>query len=339
MTRDEKMLATTSKKTGLLIFKFILFLSLNAFSFVYAKNCEMWYEDSNQRQVGYLPKDAIMKFYDTTTWKRSLKEMDVFMVRLNALYFKKNQLNDYFIKNKLYKVLKTHNVKLALDVRGATLTSSSPKKHKEYKRELKMIGRLSKMGVKIDYVFFQSALCESQSPKKSFDVKAHLMDKAIGEIVMYAKEVHSKYPHIKFGLIDALPIKGLPYKEPYSELKKRLKANGIILDSILLDGPYSRIENHFRGLSWQKIVAVENFVKNELGIKFGKIYTDNRGGMKSDRAFYENLIKMAKRYKNAGGDPDYCVLMSWFHYPKYTIPETQPYTMTYDFLKLSNEMK
>ncbi len=305
-----------------------------------AKSCEMWYQDNHLGKMGYLAPDAIYKFSDTASWRRSLQNMNVYMLRLNSLYSKQNHISDYFIKYKFYRTLKSHNVKLALNVRGATLTNLNSKTKQGYIKELNMIDKLYRMGVKVDYIYFQSAL----SRQKSFgtelkDVYDYPMQQRIDDIVRYAKTIHAKYPKIKFGLIDALPIKGLPYKKPYRDLMKIMEKNGVKLHSILLDAPYSLIMRHWKGSTWEKILNVEKYVKYNMGIQYGKIFTDNEGGKRSDKLFYLNLVKMARRYKTLGGNPDICILMSWYPHPRYTIPETTPYTMTYDFLKLTEILK
>ena len=305
-----------------------------------AKNCEMWYEDNNMGKIGYIAPDAIDKFNDPASWKKSLNSMDVFMIRLNALYPQQNHITPYFIKHKLYRTLKKHNIRFALDVIGGTLTNLNSKKKKQYIQELDMIDRLYRMGVEVDYIYFQSAL----SKKHAFGTKLkygydYPMKQRIDDIVTYAKTIHAKYPKIKFGIIDVLPILGLPYKKPYRDLMDAMKQNGIRLDGIILDGPYQLIKRHWRGLTWKKILDVEKYVKHDLGIQFGKIFTDKQGGKRSDKMFYHRLVEMAKQYKSSGGKADICMLMSWYPHPRYTIPETLPYTMTYDFLKLTEILK
>lgn len=304
-----------------------------------AKNCEMWYEDNNMGKMGYLSPDAKDKFSTPASWRRSLKQMDTFMIRLNALYLKRNHISDYFIKYKFYRILKKHHIKIALDVRGATLTSLNSKKKQEYIKELNMIDRLYRMGVEVEYIYFQSALSKGKAFGTKIDESDYPMAWRIDDIVMYAKTIHTKYPKIQFGIIDALPVKGLPYKKPYRDLMKAMKRNGVQLHGIILDGPYELIKRYWKGLSWQKIIEVEKYVKDKMGIQFGKVFTDNQGGKRSDKLFYNNIVKMGKQYKSVGGNADICALMSWYHHPRYTIPETTPYTMTYNFLKLSEIMK
>ncbi|AKF25722.1 hypothetical protein YH65_10240 [Sulfurovum lithotrophicum] len=300
----------------------------------------MWYEDNNLGQAGYFPPDAKEKFIDPQTWKASRKKMDVYLVRANALYIRKNGLTDYFLKNKMLKVLKDSKIKLALNVRGATLTQTSRKREKIRTKEIKLIEKLESMGIHIDSINFQSALSKSVKFTSHKDkVYAYPMKQRIKDIVSYIKTVHQKYPHIKFGLIDALPAKGYPYRKAYKYLVESMQKAHLTLHHIILDLPNDFIEKHHKGVTWKQVIDVEKYVHNDLHLKYGKIFHDAKAGKTSDRLFFTKVMQMATRYKKEGGDPDYCLLMSWYPHPSRTIPETEKYTQMYLFLKLSERMQ
>lgn len=300
----------------------------------------MWYEDNNLGKAGYFPADAKDKFIDSQSWQISRKKMDVYLIRANALYMRKNGLTDYFLKHKMFKTLKASHIKLALDVRGATLTQMSDKRKKIRTKELKLIEKIESMGMHIDSINFQSALSKSSKKfqRKNASVD-YAMEKRIEDIVSYARIVHRKFPHIRFGLIDALPTKGYAYKTPYTLLVKSMQKAHLTLHHIILDLPYDFIEKHWRGMTWEKAIEVEKFVKNDLHLEYGKIYHDSKAGKTSDRLFFNHVMKMATRYKKEGGAPDYCLLMSWYSHPTYTIPETEKYTQMYTFLELAKQLE
>lgn len=314
----------------------ILFSSL-----VSAFQCEMWYEDNNRGKKGFFPSDAREKFFSPETWKESRKKMKVYLIRINTIYKKKNGLNDYFLKYKMLKVLKSSNIKLALDVQGATLSGVNERRRRLFQKEFKVIKKLVKMGFDIDSINYQSAL--SKNPRKTrvrnygykFD---YPMESRIEDIVYYSEAVHQQFPDIKFGIIDALPTKGLEYKKPYAMLQKKMREHGLRLNHIILDMSYHVAETHWRGASWQKVKEVENYVKNQLHIKFGKTFDDRKGGNRSNKVFYTNVMRMADRYGAVGGNPDICALMAWFPYPDKTIPELENYTMMNTFLELSKKL-
>jgi len=312
-----------------------LFICLNL---VVASECQMWYEDNNLGKSGHFPQDAKEKFINPITWQNSLQTMDVYLIRANSLYIKNNQVTNYFIKNKILKLLKKYKIKLALDVRGATLRHASQKRKEILTKELKLIENIQRLGGNIDSINFQSPLSKSIERVKNRGKEytfSYPLQQRIADIVYYAKVIHTQFPHIKFGLIDASPTKGYPYKESYKELSMAMKKENIMLDHIILDLPYTFIEKNKNGMTWEKAIEIEDFVQNTLHIKFGKIYHDSKGGRTSNLLFHNNVLKMAKKYATKGGMPDHCLLMSWYPYPSYTIPETEKYTQMYTFLKLA----
>jgi hypothetical protein len=84
---------------------------------------------------------------------------------------------------------------------------------------------------------------------------------------------------------------------------------------------------------------VEAFVRNELKIPFGFICTSGSGGQQSEEAFYKNVLEIPKHYR--GHKPDHFIIMSWFTYPKNSLPEKPPaggYSMTKAALDLFAEL-
>jgi len=239
----------------------------------------------------------------------------------------------------MLKVLQKSNIKLALDVRGATLSNMNAKRKKIRFKELKLIDKLEKMGAHIDSINFQSALSKSVKFASHKDkVYAYPLKQRIDDIVSYAKTVHQKYPHIKFGLIDALLAKGYPYQTSYQKLVQNMQKEHLTLHHIILDLPYNFIEKHRKGITWEQVINVEKYVRNDLHLKYGKIFHDAKAGKRSDQLFFTKVMQMATRYKKEGGDPDYCLLMSWYPHPAHTIPETEKYTEMYTFRKLSERI-
>ena len=144
-----------------------------------------------------------------------------------------------------------------------------------------------------------------------------------------------KIPKAKLGFIDALAAKGLPYDWPYKELYRKSKAAGVPIQFVHVDAPYSSIE---RTIKWQNLSRVKKVIKGDLKLEFGLIVTDNTGGMKSNKAFYDRVMLLAKKYPK-GAYPDYFIMMSWFNHPKYSVRVAGPegkYTMTKTSLDFFN---
>jgi len=315
--------------------KLIFFLLLICFS--NAKDCQLWYQDSNHGIMGYLSKEEIGKFYRTKEWEKTLKVMDVYTLRIVSIFLKRNRINNSDIK-KIIEVLNKYHIKLNLNAIGATLSGYSNRRKKMRRREYLAIDKLIKYGANINMILFQSVFDKNKIHGVRFKHNSYSDENRIRDIVEYATYIHSRYPNIKFGLIDALPVEGRDYKLPYRKLLNTMKSRGLSLDMIMLDGPYGMIKKNFRGFSWQKISNVEKYVKDVLHIKFGKIFTDNKSGrsiaVNADKRFFLNTKKMLNEFNRLGLKADACLFTSWYPVPREGIPESQMYTMTYDFLHI-----
>jgi len=294
-------------------------------SSLYAR--EFWFEDNNMGEVGYIAKDAKEKFYNISSWQRAFRVMDTYMLRTSTI-IKRDGFLDKLLLDKILLTLKEHKKHLALDVGGATWLSYNKNRRRLFKNERRIINYISKRGFKIDYILFQSSL------SKPLEDKEYSLDKRIEDILTYSKWVKSKYPYIKLGLIDALFAQGKEYKESYIYLLSKLKQNGIIFDNIIIDIPYNIIKQHRHSIDFHKLKEVENFIRDKLNLRVGIIFTSRAKGANPNKRFFLDISSMAKGYIKVGGNPDYVILSSWFLYPSKTIPDTEAYTMSYDFLKL-----
>ena len=132
---------------------------------------------------------------------------------------------------------------------------------------------------------------------------------------------------VKIGIIDALPAKGVAFAIPYKDLLAKSLAAGAAIQFIHVDAPYSAIE---KTIGWENLSRLKKMISLDLELEFGMIVTDNIGGMKSNKAFYDQVMRMSMKYPKAAY-PDYFILMSWYPHPKYAVREAGPhgkYTMT-----------
>ena len=311
---------------------------------LYSSQYEVWYEDSNHGRFGYLSREDVDKFYHPNIWKESLDRMDAYILRLPSIFLKRNHISNRDLKQ-IIEVLNKRDIKLVLNVLGGTLTHKSKNRLKMRKRELKAIKRLLRLGAKIDMVLFQSSFDKNRLNGKRFPPDSYPLNRRVKDIVEYALLIHSIDRGIKFGLIDALPVEGKDYKIPYKKVVQEMSTTGLRLDLILLDGPYDRIRTRFRGYSWERIKEVKKYVKTDLGIKFGKIFCDNKAGRShskdADRLFFLNTMKMIEEYQKKGLDKgtDVYAFMSWFKNPKHSVPEYKLYTLTYDFVRFAKQIQ
>jgi hypothetical protein len=280
---------------------------------------QIWYEDNNMAKPAGLPDDFQEKFARPEAWAGARKHIDTYMFRANIFGNKAGQVDDALLKNQIIPVLKQSGIKIALDVGGATWRGFG-NRDDLLNEELRLVERIGKLGGEVSYISMQSILS-----KKLFDKGEEVpypMEQRVADAVDYAKAVKGRFPNIRIGIIDALPSHGKDYQSAYVALAKAFKANGLSLDHVILDLPYELVKERKAGMSWQKLLQVERFVKRDIGAKFGLIATSRKAGYQSDRDFHQAVMAMQENYAKAGGDPDFYLLASWFPHPSATIPDT-----------------
>lgn len=315
------------KFISVLIFLFLFFNS------VYAR--ELWYEDNNMGKAGGYPKDFIEKFEKTEKWKNSLKCIDVYMIRANVL----TQFDENFYKKIFKPFLDNYKIKLAIDVGGATWTQYGNRMRIK-EEELNLFKRLKEYNIIPCCIILQSVL---DKPLKERDGKEidYPIDRRIQDIAQYIKDVKKLFPNISVGLIDATPSHGKDYKRNYLLLVNHLKKENLKLDYILLDTTFNLLKSRKNNMSWYKAIEIEEFVKKELGLKFGVFVTSRAAGYKSNRDFFEDVSTFADCYYSAKGNSDFYIISSWFPYPDQTIPEecANDYPVMCTVLEFCNKVK
>ncbi len=147
------------------------------------------------------------------------------------------------------------------------------------------------------------------------------MQQRIEDVVEYAKTARERLPDVEIGIIDALPTKGLDYRDPYGRLAAALSEEDPELKFVHLDCPYEHPQEGAR-ITWEGVKEVESFVKTDIGARFDFICTSRTGGEASDEAWNDNVLDAPRQYASVGGSPDEYVVMSWFPHPGSTIPES-----------------
>jgi N-acetylglucosamine-6-sulfatase len=303
------------------------------------KPAEMWYEDNNQARAAGVPPDFKEKFEKPETWARARQAMDVYMIRANSLLKPDNEIDENFIRNTMAPLLKAADLPLAIDAGGATFRGAGHKRD-TMERELELFAMLQDAGIKIRSVSLQSVLSKPliEARRKI----PYSMDKRFGDVLEYFQKLKDRFPDIEVGIIDALVPHDEDYESAYEALKEKLAARDLKLDHILLDCPFELPEENLRGNSWQKIKAVENYVKKHIGCDFGLICTSKTAGYKSDRAYHETILKILDRCRTHNIEPDYFLMMSWFPHPSQSIPDNAPegiYPAMKTFLEFTEKYK
>jgi hypothetical protein len=277
---------------------------------------EIWYEDNNLKQPGGYPPDFVEKFYKIETWQNALNCIDVYMIRMEVL----RQMDDNFLKNLKIFLIK-YKKRLALDAEGATWTQANLNIQMKKEQELELLKKLKQYNIYPCCILFQSVLSKDFKNNKG-EIIEYPLENRIEDIINYIKSAKQIFSDIKFGIIDALPTKGRDYQSAYVALLRALKKEGYSLDYILLDAPFDYMEKRISTMSWEKLKEIENFVKNNLKLKFGIFVTSKKGGETSALNFYKDVLTYFDRYQGITGNPDFYTIGAWFTYPDKTIPES-----------------
>lgn len=276
---------------------------------------DIWYEDNNLGRPDGIPQDFAEKFHQPETFSQASGYIYAYMVRANVL----GVMDDEFLANLFRPYLNKNHIKLAIDATGATWTQMEGWQ-KIAPREIRLLERLKRLGIQVDYISLQSVL------SKPLVVNGATMDYPLAwrieDAISYAKAASAIYPQVQIGIIDALPSHGEEYRQPYRMLKDAFAQEKIVLSYIHLDMPFDIPKTHWHGITWQQIRNVESYVEDDLGLRFGLIVTSSAGGTISSKTFHERVLATMECYSGAGGTPGDLIIASWFPYPKTTIPET-----------------
>lgn len=275
----------------------------------------VWYEDNSFARKGGLPEDFIYKFEHPESWKTARSNLSVYQFRVNMFNRNYPQITDEFIVKNMIPVLKEAGIRVALDTAGPLLSGCRDRAGR-IDMEFEWISRIKRLGLDVHYVSLQSVLSKPhRHGGEEFDCP--LADRVSGAIA-YARRFASVYPNAEFGLIDALPSKGLPYREAYKYARDMFRSENLPLRYIHLDLSVDMVWSGVNGLNWQKVIEVERYVK-KLGLQFGLLLTSRKSGQISDEAFYKTIVAGFEEYRRAGGAADHYVIISWFPYPKQTV--------------------
>jgi len=275
---------------------------------------ELWYEDNNMGKAGGIPADFFDKFDKPESFAKASQYIKVYM--LSGIILKEKAMDNTFFKRKFIPYLKKNNIKLALNMGGATWTQLGNRINVA-KYEVNQLQRLKRLGVEVSYIGLQSALGTLAHGTDA----DYPMEKRLQDIPAYAKLVHEIYPQAQIGIIVGLTSDPKEYREPFRKAQKAMDNIGIPLAYMHLDMPFHIPKTKMRGVTWQNIRDFETYLENELGINFGIITTSYFGGHHSDKEFHDDAIDSMRCYAGFGGTPSVYFLGSWFAHPTATVPD------------------
>ncbi len=285
----------------------------------------LWVEDNNLHEAGGVPVDALQMYQPELLdqWSEARKQIRVYMYRYNSLKNLENGYTDTYLRDNLLPLLKESNIDFALDVPPPNWYCGN-NAEKLTNAEGDYMQKISDLGGEVTYVSLQSVL------SKPSDCPNYTFEKRIDNVVRFAKYIKNRFPSIQVGIIDALVAKGLDYKPVYTQLVESLAKENLKLDYIHLDFPMEKASRN-----WKNLREAEDFIRDELGVRVGVTYTSSRGGMTSAKKWQENVLLAFQEYRDAGGNPDDHLIMSWYNHPRQNLPEDKEFTLMNTVLKFS----
>lgn len=268
---------------------------------------ETWFETVTPRD------DVDEIFFQPDNWDKTRSLMDLFMMAFTyRAYYTPDELT-----NNVFPVLNNDGIRVALDGPGAML-QHCPERDGFDVRDVNAIAAYVSSGGNVESVALQSPLSKSPTNPACTPYTDQMR---IDDVVNYISLVKQSFPQMKFGIIDALPTQGKPYQQMYTDTINALADKGHELDYFILDAPVNLIESGSDGLSWNKVKEVANFVRNNLGLKFGLSYTITDGNNPSDKKFYDGTLLAFTRVVENDIPVDIAYAASWFDHPDLLLPE------------------
>jgi hypothetical protein len=276
----------------------------------------LWVQPPNLGVAGQVPPDFPAMFTSRSEeWSEARRFTSVVMLRSTSLTGTQPSIADDLLATAVLPRLREWAIPLALDVTGATLVACGDRSSR-LATELALVQRIRDLGGQLVFLSLQSPLakvgrqaCDGYGREADFAAR-------IADVVRYAGAMHTHFPDIAIGLIDAMPAKDWAYEEVYRDLVDALRAAGVRLSFLHLDFPLERA-----ALDWSNVRRAEEFVRNELGLPCGLLLVSRTGGATSNVSFRDNVLAGYLAYRAAGGRQDHLVLTSWYRYPNAMLPE------------------
>jgi hypothetical protein len=216
-------------------------------------------------------------------------------------------------------ILHASNIKIALNVNGANWSQCSEKRAGIIYEDAKIIDRIIAAGGNVSYLTMQSTLSKTEGGNSESlnNCLPYPDSKRIQDITRYITYMKQRYPAMQFGLTDADATKGNDYKNSLRKLRDELALQNLKLDYIEMDNIAKFLDKN----SVKDLKEVEQVVRDELGIRFGLVYTANKFTTHSNQEYYDSVMSDFTAYQKAGGTPGFYMVTSWFAYPEHFLPD------------------
>ena len=261
---------------------------------------ELWFMPAAKATYNReLPVDHMEMWTKPEKWAESRSMMDVYFFT-----WKQTQtpvFEPQFLKEKVIPLLARDNVEIGLDTGFATWMSCKEAGTSAVRFDIGVINKIVAAGGKVSYISLQSAMGKALPERLVDECPNYSYTDRINDMVNYITAIHSQYPDIKIGLVDAtaaLVVRSRTtgrdtYQELFTQLDNALKAKGKKLEFILLDNgsEMAKGEKNPGVMEYAQILELERFVKTQLKAKFGIIVTSSTGGMTDADLYLRNTLE------------------------------------------------
>lgn len=256
--------------------------------------------------------------------------------------------------SQLVSVVKENDFKVTVEC-GGTLNHDWQDQagEKSAETELAKLEKWYQAGGKIDYLDLDGPvrrLLGHSGWGKDEQKKFTSAERCADELVDYIRAVKKRYSEIRFFLLTNFPNWGYKGDVSYTRaglgwgdydkvarvVLDKLDSAGLQLEGVTVDNPYEYAIGEIRPrhlkdpskIDWIKRIRTYEEFSRSRNLEFNLIVNSSKGGKTSDKEFYERTLKMVDAYTRANGRPTRYIVQSWYEYPKETLPETAPYSMT-----------
>jgi hypothetical protein len=186
--------------------------------------------------------------------------------------------------------------------------------------EAAIIDRIQAAGGTVRFLTMQSTLSKTEGGNADTlnRCSPYPLKRRIKDIIRYMQFMQGRYPHIQFGITDSDATKGNDYQKSLRALRSALGRKGLRLDYLFLDNAAKFLENG----TTEELKGFERFVEGNLKMRFGLVYTADKGRVTSNGAYKAAVLRYFNQYANAGGSPSYYLVTSWFRHPESFLPES-----------------
>ncbi|SEE85429.1 hypothetical protein [Ruania alba] len=286
---------------------------------------ELWYCENNMGWGKGIPPDFFSRYDDPDSFAAARRVMDTYMVRMGS--YEGQFEGDIPFLEKMATV--HHNSNFAFNVtevvawwwREYNRTGEVPDGPPVYSATLRHIRQFKEAGIIPTDIAVQSVLSKPGPGR----YKGYPMERRIQDVVDFFHQVKPELPDVRIGIIDPLPDHWEDGVHRAEWLQRELQYAGYELSFIHFDKPFDRPRREHVGpagkMTWERMVAQADFVRDELGITFGLNCTDEIGGNRGNNLWREHVLDGIDQFIRHGGKADRYILTPFHPHPDHTVPD------------------